>query len=154
VTRVFRRGELRSAILNALARIEPANGYAIMQELAAAIGGAWRPSPGAIYPAILGLEDAGLILGTDDGAGMRTYRLSDAGRREAADDDDVLTAVADRARAAEPTHTVGSLLDAFAAGADQRGKRLGATAVRKVERLLDTTTTRLNTILEKETDDG
>ena len=154
MTRVFKRGELRTAILTALLGIEPANGYAIMQALADAIGGTWRPSPGAVYPAVLGLEDAGLILGTDDESGTRTYRLSDAGRREAAADDDVLTAVADRARAIEPTHTVGSLLDAFVAGVDQRGRRLNAAATRKVERLLDTTATRLATILQKETDDG
>ena len=154
MTRVFRRGELRAAILNALAHIEPANGYAIMQELADAIGGAWKPSPGAIYPAILGLEDAGLIIGSDDGSGTKTYRLSEAGRLEATEDDDVLEAVADRARTAEPTHTVGSLLDAFAAGAHHRGRRLAAPAARKVERLLETTAGRLAKILEKETDDG
>jgi DNA-binding PadR family transcriptional regulator len=154
VTRVFKRGELRAAILTALLRIEPANGYAIMQELADAIGGAWRPSPGAVYPAILGLEDAGLVVGTDDGAGTTTYRLSEAGRREAAEDDDVLSTVADRARLAEPVHTVGSLLDAFAASADQRGRRLDAAAARKVERALEAATNRLAKILEKETDDG
>jgi DNA-binding PadR family transcriptional regulator len=153
VTRVFRRGELRAAILTALARIEPANGYAIMQELAGAVGGAWRPSPGAVYPAILGLEDAGLIAGADDGAGTKIYRLSEAGRREALVEDDVLEMVADRARAATPTHTVGSLVDAFAARTPHRARRLDPTAARRVERLLDTTAGRLARILE-ETHDG
>jgi len=152
MTRVFRRGELRAAILMALSRIEPANGYAVMQELAGAIGGAWKPSPGAVYPAILGLEDAGLILGSDDGSGARTYRLSEAGRREALADDDVLETVADRARTTAPTHTVGSLLDAFAAGAEHRSRRLDPADARKVERLLDTTAGRLASILEETTD--
>jgi DNA-binding PadR family transcriptional regulator len=154
VTRVFRRGELRTAILAALAGIEPANGYGIMQALADAVGGSWRPSPGAIYPAILGLEDAGLIEGVDDGEGGRLYSLTAAGRAELAAEGDPLTSVADRAKAIEPTHTVGSLLEAFIAGVADRGRRLGPARVRELERVLDATTTRIAKIVEKEKDHG
>jgi DNA-binding PadR family transcriptional regulator len=154
VTRVFRRGELRTAILAALAGIEPANGYAIMQALADAVGGSWRPSPGAIYPAILGLEDAGLLRGSDDGEGGRVYELTAAGKAALAADGDPLTSVADRARTVTPTHTVGSLLDAFAAGVADRSRRLSPTRARQLERLLDTTTDRIAKIVEKETEDG
>ncbi len=41
--------------------------------------GAWRPSPGAVYPALQQLADEGLIVG-DESGGRRTYRLTDAGR--------------------------------------------------------------------------
>ena len=154
MTRVFRRGELRTAILAALSGIEPANGYVIMQALADAVGGSWRPSPGAIYPAILGLEDAGLIAGTDDGEGGRLYSLTAAGKAELAAEGDPLTSVADRAKAIEPVHTVGSLLDTFTTGVPDRGRRLSPARVRELERLLETTTTRIAKIVEKETDHG
>ncbi len=41
--------------------------------------GAWRPSPGAVYPALQQLADEGLIVG-DESGGRRTFRLTDAGR--------------------------------------------------------------------------
>lgn len=154
MTRVFRRGELRTAILAALEGVGPANGYTIMQALAQAVGGSWRPSPGAIYPAILGLEDQGLVVGTDDGEGGRRYELTAAGEAALAAEDDPLTTVADRARRVVPTHTVGSLVDSFAADVPGRSRRLSPAAAKEVERLLQTTTTRISKIVEKETDHG
>lgn len=72
------RGEVRSAIL-ALLREGPLNGYQIMSEIEERSGGAWRPSPGAVYPALSALADEGLIVGTES-AGRRTWSLTDAGR--------------------------------------------------------------------------
>ena len=82
MTRVFRRGELQAAVLDALAQIEPANGYAVMQELSDRVGESWQPSPGAVYPALIGLHDAGLVAVTERD-GTREYKLSAAGRRAA-----------------------------------------------------------------------
>ena len=48
--RKARRGDVRTAALLLLAE-EPRNGYQIMQELEERSGGAWRPSPGSVYPA-------------------------------------------------------------------------------------------------------
>ena len=45
------RGDVRAAIL-ALLREGPRNGYQIMSEIEERSGGAWRPSPGAVYPAL------------------------------------------------------------------------------------------------------
>src|SRR5215813_10180893 len=45
------RGDVRAAIL-ALLREGPRNGYQIMAEIEERSGGAWRPSPGAVYPAL------------------------------------------------------------------------------------------------------
>jgi DNA-binding PadR family transcriptional regulator len=72
------RGDVRAAIL-ALLREGPLNGYQIMSEIAERSGGAWRPSPGAVYPALSQLADEGLIVGTES-AGRRNYSLTDAGR--------------------------------------------------------------------------
>jgi DNA-binding PadR family transcriptional regulator len=77
------RGDVRAAIL-ALLREEPRNGYQIMSEIEERSGGAWRPSPGAVYPALAQLSDEGLIAGVESG-GRRTFRLTEAGQRHIAD---------------------------------------------------------------------
>src|SRR5262249_50196266 len=41
--------------------------------------GVWRPSPGAVYPALQQLEDEGLI-STEAGGARRTFQLTDRGR--------------------------------------------------------------------------
>jgi len=72
------RGDVRAAIL-ALLREGPRTGYQIMSDIEERSGGAWRPSPGAVYPALAQLADEGLIMGEESG-GRRTYSLSQAGR--------------------------------------------------------------------------
>ena len=64
----------------ALLREGPRNGYQIMSEIEERSGGAWRPSPGAVYPALSQLADEGLIAG-EESAGRRTFSLTDAGRQ-------------------------------------------------------------------------
>ena len=59
---------------------EPRNGYQLMQELEERSGGAWRPSPGSIYPALSQLEDEGLVR-SDENAGRRAFELTDRARR-------------------------------------------------------------------------
>src|SRR5215467_3666421 len=73
------RGDVRAAIL-ALLREGPRNGYQIMSEIEERSGGAWRPSPGAVYPALQQLADEGLIAG-EESAGRRTFTLTDAGHQ-------------------------------------------------------------------------
>ncbi|GAA4141887.1 PadR family transcriptional regulator [Actinomadura keratinilytica] len=73
-----RKGNVRAAILALLAE-EPRNGYQIIQEIGERSGGAWRPSPGAVYPALQQLVDEGLIR-AEEGAGRRVHRLTDEGR--------------------------------------------------------------------------
>jgi DNA-binding PadR family transcriptional regulator len=86
-----RRGDVRVAILAVLAE-EPLNGYQVIQQIADRTGGAWRPSPGSVYPTISQLEDEGLIEG-DDERGRRTLRLSDAGREYLAAHEDEVAGV-------------------------------------------------------------
>jgi len=57
---------------------EPRNGYQIMQQLEERSGGAWRPSPGSVYPALAQLEDEGLIR-TEEVDGRRSFVITDAG---------------------------------------------------------------------------
>jgi DNA-binding PadR family transcriptional regulator len=73
---------VRAAILLALAD-EPMHGYQIMQRLEERSGGAWRPSPGSVYPTLQLLEDQGLIKG-EEAEGRRVFSLTETGAQEAA----------------------------------------------------------------------
>ena len=55
------------------------HGYQIMQELNERSGGAWKPSPGSVYPTLQALEDEELIV-AEAQSGKRTFTLTDAGR--------------------------------------------------------------------------
>jgi DNA-binding PadR family transcriptional regulator len=72
------RGDVRTAILLLLAE-QPMHGYQLMQAIADRSGGAWTPSPGAVYPAISLLEDEGLVTVTAE-SGRKLVALTDAGR--------------------------------------------------------------------------
>jgi DNA-binding PadR family transcriptional regulator len=72
-----KRGDVRAAALLLLAE-EPRNGYQLMEEIERRSEGAWRPSPGSIYPALAQLEDEGLVR-AEDTAGRRAYHLTAEG---------------------------------------------------------------------------
>jgi DNA-binding PadR family transcriptional regulator len=76
--RKARRGDVRAAAL-VLLESEPRNGYQLMQEIERRSDGAWRPSPGAVYPALQQLEDEGLVR-TRETDGRKLFELTDAGR--------------------------------------------------------------------------
>lgn len=73
-----RKGNVRAAILALLAE-EPRNGYQIIQEINERSGGGWKPSPGAVYPALQQLADEGLIRG-EESEGRKSFHITDAGR--------------------------------------------------------------------------
>ena len=85
-----RRGDVRAAILAVLAE-QPRNGYQIIQEVAERSGGAWKPSPGSIYPTLQQLEDEGLVRADSDG-GRRAYALTEEGRAYVAEHPDEVAA--------------------------------------------------------------
>ncbi|HEX5567711.1 MAG TPA: PadR family transcriptional regulator [Streptomyces sp.] len=78
-----RRGDVRASILALLAD-RPMHGYEMIQEIAERSGGAWKPSPGSVYPTLQLLEDEGLISSASEG-GKRLFSLTDTGRAEVAD---------------------------------------------------------------------
>ncbi|WP_420120802.1 PadR family transcriptional regulator [Nakamurella sp.] len=73
------RGDVRSAVLALLAE-QPMHGYQIIQEIERRSHGAWKPSPGSVYPTLQQLEDEGLVRAAEQD-GRRVYRLTDDGRR-------------------------------------------------------------------------
>jgi DNA-binding PadR family transcriptional regulator len=73
-----RRGDVRLAILSLLAEA-PSNGYGLITGIAAKSEGAWRPSPGSVYPTLQQLVDEDLIVADESGS-KSVYSLTDAGR--------------------------------------------------------------------------
>ena len=121
MTRVFNRGELKLALLSVIASLGEGHGYAIMQELQRRVGSQWRPSPGAIYPALVTLEASGLIT-SDEREGLRVYRLTSEGTAEL-DGRDLGSNWRDisrRAHARRPRVTLGRLIDRFELGLPRR----------------------------------
>lgn len=87
------RGDVRSAILLLLAE-GPQHGYQLLQAIAERTEGAWRPSPGSVYPTLAQLEDEGLVRAVT-GEGRRTFELTDEGRAYVDANRDDLSAVWD-----------------------------------------------------------
>jgi DNA-binding PadR family transcriptional regulator len=75
------RGDVRAAVLALLAE-RPMHGYQIIQEIDDRSAGAWKPSPGSVYPTLQLLADEGLIT-AEEANGRKTYALTEAGRLEA-----------------------------------------------------------------------
>lgn len=75
------RGDVRAAILGLLAE-EPMHGYQIISEIEKRSAGAWKPSPGSVYPTLQLLSDEGVI-DAEESKGRKTYSLTEAGREEA-----------------------------------------------------------------------
>lgn len=73
-----RRGAVRDGIVLLLGE-RPMHGYELITELESKSGGRWRPSPGAIYPALEKMEQRGLITATDVDD-KRQFSLTDSGR--------------------------------------------------------------------------
>jgi DNA-binding PadR family transcriptional regulator len=76
--RRMRRGDVRAALLVLLDE-QPQTGYGLMEEIERRSSGAWRPSPGSVYPTLQQLEDEGLVE-TEEGEGRTPFTLTDAGR--------------------------------------------------------------------------
>ena len=76
--RRMNRGDVRAALLVLLDE-GPPTGYGLMEELESRSNGAWRPSPGSVYPTLQQLEDEGLV-GTGEGEGRQPFTLTEAGR--------------------------------------------------------------------------
>jgi DNA-binding PadR family transcriptional regulator len=75
-----RRGDVRSAILDVLAGAgeQAFNGYQVIQEIAERTEGAWKPSPGSVYPTVAQLQDEGLV--EDAPTGRKAIQLTAEGR--------------------------------------------------------------------------
>jgi DNA-binding PadR family transcriptional regulator len=147
------RGDVRAAIL-ALLREGPCTGYQIMSEIEERSGGAWRPSPGAVYPALAQLADEGLIEG-EESAGRRTFRLTDAGREYVEQNPDMARGAWESRAQQEAWELPGLFAEAarLGAGIVQVAHAGTPGQVLEAERLLERTRRRLYQILAED-DEG
>jgi DNA-binding PadR family transcriptional regulator len=86
--RFFDTGEMRLALLALIAE-KPRHGYELMTELESRTEGAYRPSPGSIYPNLQQLEDQGLVTSHKEDS-KTIYTITAAGRAEVARQKDVI----------------------------------------------------------------
>ena len=103
-----RKGDVRSAILSLLGEA-PTNGYGLIKGILAKSEGAWRPSPGSVYPTLQQLVDEGLIAPTSPGP-RAEYELTDEGRAYVAEHADEISAAWTQSR--HPFPQQGELLQA------------------------------------------
>lgn len=78
IERMLEHGDLRHVLL-ALIADHPSHGYELMRQLEERTGGAYRPSPGVVYPTLAMLEDEGLIRPTGAEGGRKRFEVSEAG---------------------------------------------------------------------------
>jgi transcriptional regulator len=80
------QGTLDLMVLQTLDSLGPLHGYAIAARLGQVSGGALHLNMGTLYPALMRLEQRGLLRGdwgtTDTNRKARFYGLTPAGRRE------------------------------------------------------------------------
>jgi len=141
------RGDVRAAIL-ALLQEGPRTGYQIMSDIEERSGGAWRPSPGAVYPALSQLADEGLILGAESG-GRRTFSLTEAGREYVAQNPDMARGAWESMAQQQAWQPPGLLVEAarLGGGIMQMAHAGTPEQIRAAERLLEQTRRKLYQIL-------
>ncbi len=75
------KGLLRYRVLEMLSE-KPMSGSEIMDRIEGETGGAWRPSPGSIYPLLTWLHEKGFVKALPrDESGVKRYELTEKGRK-------------------------------------------------------------------------
>jgi DNA-binding PadR family transcriptional regulator len=106
--RMFGTGELRLAMLALIAE-QPRHGYELIKAIEEMTGGAYAPSPGAVYPTLQLLEDEGAIEEAEAEGAKKPFAATQQGRDELdARQDEVETLMRRLGRHGERTTTVRS----------------------------------------------
>ncbi|MFL5297812.1 MAG: PadR family transcriptional regulator [Phenylobacterium sp.] len=79
IGRFLEHGDLRFVVLALIAE-QPRHGYELIKALEDRTGGAYRPSPGVIYPLLSLLEDEGFIRAAQAEGGRKLFEISEEGR--------------------------------------------------------------------------
>ena len=101
--RMFASGELRLALL-ALINQRPRHGYELIREIEDMTGGAYAPSPGAVYPTLQMLEEEGLIKqakpkgdeADSETGGKKPFKATKTGKAELSEREDEVEALMER----------------------------------------------------------
>lgn len=150
--RIFGRGELPLALLIVIGALGEGHGYAIMQALKDRVGSGWQPSPGAIYPALLSLEDVGL-LETRERDGSRVYRLTERGKAIASEEPagGQWEALGARARTRPSRTTLTRLVRDFQSRLPEHRATLTQEQASRVQRVLTQAATQIRDIINEPT---
>jgi DNA-binding PadR family transcriptional regulator len=150
MTRIFGRGELKEAIVAVLSDLDEMHGYGILSELQSRVGGDWKPSPGAIYPALLALVELGWVR-TREVDGATLYSLAAEGKHRAAvlSDSSRWRDLSNRAENGVQKRSVGHTLDRFAAQATFRRKLLAENQQAAVEEILRKTMQEIKRVINE-----
>jgi DNA-binding PadR family transcriptional regulator len=140
-----RRGDVRAALLVLLAE-EPRNGYGLMQEIEARSNGAWRPSPGSVYPALSQLEDEGLVRAQEAG-GRKQFDLTDEGRAYVSEHADELGTPWEEVGGGEPIGELRTLVFSVGAAVMQVVQAGSADQIAEASKVLEETRRSLYRIL-------
>lgn len=131
---------MRLAVLSLLSE-GPKHGYQVMKELHEFSGGLYTASAGSVYPTLQQLESERLVEASVE-SGRRVYRLTRAGRKEAAADPDALRRIWNRAKACEDwSQAIGPesvwLWEPVGAVAKSAMKAAGRAGHERVRKILD-----------------
>lgn len=107
IGRLLEHGDLRFVVL-ALLGEQPRHGYELIKELEERTGGAYRPSPGVIYPTLSLLEDEGFVRQTGGDTGRKLYEITEPGREALAANQPMVDAVFARIAEAGAASAMGS----------------------------------------------
>src|SRR5690242_8359115 len=77
--RFLEHGDLRFVVLALIAE-QPAHGYELIKALEERTGGAYRPSPGVIYPLLAMLEDEGFVRPVSAEGGRKAFEITEEGK--------------------------------------------------------------------------
>jgi DNA-binding PadR family transcriptional regulator len=77
--RMFGHGDLRLVLLSLIAE-KPRHGYDLIRAIEEKFGGAYAPSPGAVYPTLTLLEEQDYIASEAASGTKKLYQITDAGR--------------------------------------------------------------------------
>jgi DNA-binding PadR family transcriptional regulator len=150
------RGSVRYLILDTL-RDQPRHGYEIIQAIIDKTNGAYRPSPGVIYPTLQMLDEMELVRSVDR-EGRKVYELTAKGRidleEHAAEVRDFYEGHEDAAydvgaeEIGQVMKRVGALIKSFKRNARRGHLRPGK--MRKILRVLDDALDQLDALLHEE----
>jgi DNA-binding PadR family transcriptional regulator len=76
--RVFEQGDLRLVLLKLIAD-QPRHGYELIKAVEDAVGGAYSPSPGVVYPTLTLLEELGYATAQETG-GKKLFSITPEGQ--------------------------------------------------------------------------
>jgi DNA-binding PadR family transcriptional regulator len=77
--RMFGHGDLRLVLLSLIAE-KPRHGYDLIRAIEEKFGGAYAPSPGAVYPTLTLLEEQDYIVAEAQSGTKKLYQITEGGR--------------------------------------------------------------------------